>query len=250
MTYNPKDYWKKRLSSGFSLDKVGYIGFSEYYNKWLYRAKIRVLKRALSLYLIDVRDKTICDVGCGTGFFIEFYKFQGVKDIVGIDITTVSFKNLKQKYPEYNFIEEDISSNSVISKVAEKFDILNVFDVMYHITIDKKYEKAITNISNLTMPNGFIFITDRCGSKDIKPAEHVKFRSKKTYEEVLSKNGFEILTILPIYYLLNRPIFGKFHRLGIKEDNLFAPIYYYLDSFLLPHKRSNLNLIVAKKVKK
>ncbi len=101
----------------------------------------------------------------------------------------------------------------------------------------------------LTNYNGFIFVTDVCGAKETQSAEHVKFRSKKTYEQRLTENGIEIIAVLPIYYLLNRAIFGKIHHFGIKLDDLFAPVYYYLDSFLLSHSRSNLKLIIGRKVK-
>ena len=249
MTYNPKTYWQERLSEKFRLSGVGYAGFSEYYNKWLYKAKIRTLKKALLLLQIDLYDKSVCDIGVGTGFWIDFYRSQKVKEIVGVDIASVSIENLKQKYPEYNFIEADISSNSVVSKVNCKFDVLNVFDVLYHIVDDKLWKQAIRNICSLTKSNGVIFISDMCESRSIKVAEHVKFRSKKKYEKILAENGFEIITILPLYFFLSRPIFGKIHPLLIKIDNLFAPIYYYLDGFLLSYKRSNLKLIIAKKVK-
>jgi len=249
MTCEPKAYWQKRLSEKFSISGVGYANFSEYYNKWLYKAKIRILKRLLSAYCIAIHNKTICDIGCGTGFFVKFYKHAGAREIFGIDITHISVKSLKLEYPEYNFIEADISSNSVVSKINRKFDVLNIFDVLYHITNDKSFKQAIVNICRLINTNGFVFISDRCGSENIKVAEHVKFRSKKMYEKILTENGFQIITILPLYLFLNRPIFGKCHRLWIKIDNLFAPIYYYLDQTLLSLKKGNLNLIVAKKVK-
>ncbi len=146
MTYNPKTYWEKRLSNGFNLSKVGYIGFNEFYNKYLYKAKIRTLKKALSLYQIDISNKTVCDIGCGTGFFVEFYKQLGARDIVGIDITNISVESLRLKYPKYFFIEEDISSNSVIPKINRKFDILDISDVTYHIMDDELFNKAIMNI--------------------------------------------------------------------------------------------------------
>jgi hypothetical protein len=143
----------------------------------------------------------------------------------------------------------ELERERVVSKVNRKFDILNIFDVMYHITDNELFNQAIVNISKLISSNGFIFITDRCGLKNINPAEHVKFRNREIYEKILMENGFEIISILPIYCLLNRPIFGQFHHLGIKIDNLFAPIYYYFDGFLLLHNRSNLNLIVGRKIK-
>lgn len=187
MIYNPKTYWEKRLSGRFNLSGVGYAGFSEYYNKWLYKAKNRTLKKALSLYQINISSKTICDIGCGTGFFVEFYKQLGVKEIVGIDITSISIESLKLKYPEYDFIRGDVSSYKIEEIVKRKFDILNIFDVLYHVKDDTAFEQAIANISSLTQKMGFIFISDMCGSKNIDVAEHVKFRSKKRYEKNVNR---------------------------------------------------------------
>jgi SAM-dependent methyltransferase len=254
MIYSPENYWKKRLSDGFSLSKVGHLGFSEYYNKWLYKAKIRAFKKALLSEHIDIHNATVCDIGCGTGFFVEFYKFQGAKEIVGVDITTVSVENLKQQYPKYNFVKEDISSPLLVPKINRKFDLLNVFDVLYHIIDDKLFGQAITNICSLTNDNGSILITDLFGSKDINSAEHVKFRSKEAYETALEKNSAKLLAIYPLYFFLNRPLFGKFRitilrKIGMKMDNLFVPIYYLLDKIFLSPKRSNLSLIAARKVK-
>lgn len=251
---NPKDYWGKRLSDGFSLSKTGRIGFSEHYNKFLYKAKIRTLKKALLSHHIDPYNKTVCDIGCGTGFFfVDFYSSQKAKDIVGVDITSVSIENLKRKYPEYNFIKEDISSFST-TRANRKFDILNVFDVLYHIVDEKAFERAITNIWRLTNDNGFILISDLFGSKSINVANHVKFRSKEIYKRVLEKNGTKIMAVYPLYHFLNRPIFSEFgsvplRKIGITMDNYSATIYYYLDGLMSSPERSNLNLITAKKVK-
>ena len=253
--YNPKDYWEERLLKRFKLSGVGHFGFSEYYNKWLYKAKIRTFKKALLSQQIDIRNRVVCDIGCGTGFFVDFYKFQGAKDIVGIDITSISIENLKRKYFEYHFIEEDISSYSLVSKINRKFDIINAFDVLYHIKDDKAFKRAIANISGLTKENGLIFISDLYESKkDIDVAKHVKFRNKGIYKAILKENDAEIIAIYPLYYLLNRLIFGRvklvdLQKMGLSLDNLFAPIYYHLDRVLLSPKRNNLNLIVAKKVK-
>ena len=250
--YNPENYWEKRLTNGFNLSKVGHLGFSEHYNKFLYKAKTRTLKKALSFYQIDISNKTVCDIGCGTGFFVDFYKHLGARDIAGIDITNISVENLKLKYPEYNFIRSDISSSLLEAIPKRKFDILNVFDVLYHIKDNNAFRYAIINISNLTQKGGFILISDMYGTKNIEPAEHVKFRSKKIYKEILTENGIEVIAILPLYYLLNRPIFGKIYHSCIKIDNLFAPIYYYFDSFLLSYMKNtknNLNLIISRKIK-
>lgn len=185
-------------------------------------------------------------------FLYGSIKLEELKTITGIDITDISINNLKQKYPDYDFFNESISSPLLVSKLEHKFSILNVFDILYHIKDDKEFRKAVEYICSLTKDNGFIFITDLYGSTNIDISEHVEFRSKDTYETTLSENGIKIIAAYPLCYLLNRPIFARFktkllQRIGRIADNLFAPVYYFLDGLFLSESRNNLNLIVARK---
>ena len=249
MTFNSEIYWEKRLSASFNLAGVGHFVFSEHYNKWLYKAKKRIFQKIFLLHDIVIKDKTICDMGCGTGYFVDFFHERGVKDVVGVDISTTSIENLNRKYPQYLFVRRDISSDLLVSIINRQFDILNAFDVLYHIIDYKSFRTAIFNMSHLTKEGGFIFISDLLGKNNIKAAEHVKFRSKEIYEKQFKKYSFEIMGIYPLYYFLNRPIFAKIGTHGLSIDNLCAPLYYYIDSFFLAPEKSNLNVIIAKKVK-
>ncbi len=251
MTYNAKDYWEKRFSKNFNLSAVGFGGFSEFYNKWLYKAKLRVINKALQSQGYDIHGKTVCDVGCGTGFWVDFYSRQGAKSIVGLDITSISINNLKIKYPEYNFIEGDITSPSFESKIQEKYDIVNVFDVLYHIVDDTLFNQAIVNILNLVKKDGIIFMSDSCAMKSLRPVSHYKARDISVYEEIFNKNSINTILVFPMYYLLNRPIFAKWAGTWLEKigylDNLLAPGYYMLDGVLLSSKRKNLDLIMVRK---
>ncbi len=252
MTYKPDDYWESRLSKRFKLSGVGHIRFSEFYNKWLYRAKSRVLEKALRIHQPDLADKVVCDIGCGTGFFVEYYSRRGVKHITGIDITRVSVENLKSKYPHYDFITADISASSGVVETGHSFGLVNVFDILYHIKDGEAFKRAIANIAAMAENGALILATDVCGESDIDTAEHVEFRSKATYEEEFGKNGISIEAVYPLYYLLNRPIFGDIlkgplAKLGRGLDNSLAPLFYYLDGAIVSVKRSNLKLIVARK---
>ncbi len=254
MHYIPEDYWEKRLTTRFNLSGVGCFEFGRYYNKWLYKAKLTTLKKALVHLKINTYEKAVCDIGCGTGFFVDFYHAQKVKQIVGIDITDVSIENLKRKYPQYSFIKANISSSRLMAIVNFRFDILNVFDTLYHIVDDQAFIQAISNISNLTKQNGNIFISDGYSSQNVDAAAHVRFRSKDFYQKVLETNNIKILAVYPLYYFLNRTILGKLkvsslQKLGLKCDKLCTSLYYYLDRIFSSEKRSNLKLIVAEKVK-
>ena len=254
MSYIPEKYWNKRLLHNFNLSAVGHIGFNEYYNRWLYKAKIKTLKEVMKSLGLVIYGKTICDIGCGTGFFVDFYHSQRVEEIIGIDITNISIDNLKKKYPQYKFIKGDISSPQLVSTINLSFDILNVFDVLYHIVDDETFIRAITNIVSLTKKNGIIFLSDLAGQNNISVAPHVRFRSKGFYEKILDENNTKIIGIYPLYYFMNQQILGKFKvrffkKIGVKLDNLCVPVYYYLDRLFLSIEKSNLNLIVARKIK-
>lgn len=54
MTCKPDDYWESRLADRFKFSGVGYTYFSEFYNKWLYRAKKRDPEKALRVHQLAV----------------------------------------------------------------------------------------------------------------------------------------------------------------------------------------------------
>jgi 2-polyprenyl-3-methyl-5-hydroxy-6-metoxy-1,4-benzoquinol methylase len=244
--YAASEYWEDRFSSGFDLTKVGYLGFSESYIKIVYKAKIIVLKKFLAANEIEIKNKTVCDIGCGTGYYVNFYSNEGAKHITGIDITQTSINYLKSQYPKYDFVRGDISSQKILFDSKNKFDIVNVFDVLYHIVNDTKFEQAIQNICELTKHNGFIFFTDDMKS-DVRIAQHVKRRSQQTYETLFRSNGAQLIGVLPLHFLLNRRLFGQ---IGATTyiDNLLAPLYYRIDELLMSRKRSNVKLGIAKKL--
>jgi 2-polyprenyl-3-methyl-5-hydroxy-6-metoxy-1,4-benzoquinol methylase len=244
--YAASEYWEGRLSSGFDLTKVGLLGFSESYIKIVYKAKITVLKRFLAANEIEIKNKTVCDVGCGTGYYVNFYSNEGAKHITGIDITQTSINNLKSQYPEYDFVRGDISSQEILLGTKNKFDIVNVFDVLYHIVNDTKFEQAIQNICELTKHNGFIFFTDVM-KRDVRTAQHVKKRSQQTYETLFRSNAAQLIRVLPLHFLLNRRLFGQI-GVTIYVDNLLAPLYYRIDELFMSQKRSNTKLGIAKKL--
>jgi 2-polyprenyl-3-methyl-5-hydroxy-6-metoxy-1,4-benzoquinol methylase len=244
--YAAREYWADRFSSGFDLTKVRYLGFSESYIKLLYRAKIIVLKKFSAANEIEIKNKTVCDVGCGTGYYVNFYSNEGVKHITGIDITQTSINYLKSKYPKYDFVRGDISSQQILFSTKNKFDVVNVFDVLYHVVNDTKFEQAIQNICELTKHNGLIFFTDATKS-DVRTAQHVKFRSQQTYRTSFRSSGAQLIGVLPLHFLLNRRLFGQIGA-TIYLDNLLAPLYYRIDELFISRKRSNMKLGIAKKL--
>jgi 2-polyprenyl-3-methyl-5-hydroxy-6-metoxy-1,4-benzoquinol methylase len=230
--YNPKHYWEHRLNKSFNLKGVGHIGFSESYNSWLYRRK----KRCIESCLRDtpLKDKDILDVGCGTGFFVEWYLKRGA-NVVGIDITDVSITNLRQRY-RGEFFTQDITASDY--RAYREFDIVNMWDVIYHIVESHSFNQALDNVSRSLKQGGLFLFTDWFGAfSDVRIADHVQARCLGTYQKILAKKGFELIGIYPLYNTLNRT--------NLKTlDNYLACVYFLLDNLSKTIPHDNLSLSV------
>ena len=229
--YNPKAYWENRLRNDFSARGVGHIGFSDAYNRWLYRRKRSCIEAALRG--VSLRGKDVLDVGCGTGFFVEWYLAKGAR-IYGIDLTDVSIQRLQQKF-DGKFKVQDVS-DPTFDPFGKKFDVVNIWDVFYHIVDDAKFEAALQNVKNCLKDGGLLLFTDFLGgTSDVLFADHVKGRSFETYSKILKSKGFRFIENRPLYRFLNLPHFGKF-------DNYLGAIYFFLDTFTRTVHTRNLSL--------
>jgi|HubBroStandDraft_4_1064222.scaffolds.fasta_scaffold02779_2 SAM-dependent methyltransferase len=231
--YDPKAYWETRLKDQFTARGVGHIGFSDDYNRWLYRRKRRCIEGAFRG--VSLAGKDVLDVGCGTGFFVEWYLARGAQ-ICGVDITDVSVQRLRDLF-DGQFKTESISS-SPFDGFGKKFDVVNVWDVFYHIVDDKEYDAALQNIKNCLKNGGLLLFTDFLGEiSDVPIANHVKARNFQTYSTILKSKGFLFVENRPLYRFLNRPHFGKF-------DNYLGALYFFLDTFTRTVQKHNLSLSV------
>jgi SAM-dependent methyltransferase len=221
MTYDPKAYWEERLRRDFSLGGVGHIGFSERYNRWLYRRKRRCLERALRG--VHLRDKRVLDVGCGTGFFVEWYLAKGCK-VTGIDITEISVKRLQETLLG-EFYTRDITVADY-PRAETKFDIVNIWDVIYHVVDNDAYDRALDNIASDLGAGGLLLLTDFLGAAaDTRLAPHVVGRCLETYKTKLPGRGFQLVEVRPLYKFLTKSRFRYF-------DNHLGAVYYFADSLV------------------
>ncbi|MCK5332361.1 class I SAM-dependent methyltransferase [Candidatus Parcubacteria bacterium] len=206
--YNPKDFWERRLEKNFNLKGVGYAKLGEQYNKWLYKARIRTLDQTIEKHNISCENKKILELGVGSGFYVNYWKKKKISEFIGIDITEKSVKELSSAYPEYKFIRADISSPDL--PIKEKFDIITVFDVLFHVLDEDKFEQIIQNIKKISHEKSIILIMDSYLKHSYQESFHVKLRTLSRYIEVLKKNEMKIKVIKPIFYFMSKPLNSKF----------------------------------------
>jgi SAM-dependent methyltransferase len=233
---NAKDYWERRLSDSYGLHGVGFIGLGKHYNAWMYKIRKTVflsnMKRLLNL---DLGNCAVLDVGSGTGFYIDLWKRIAVGKVVGTDITSIATERLKQKYPNNEFYELDIGSN-IDLLFRSKFDIVSAFDVLFHITDDSQYEKAIDNIHSLLRPGGFFVFSENFIHQAITlRSEHQVIRGLDSIQDMIVRKGFKIIKRCPMFAVMNAPVDS--------QNRLLKAIWTKISSLI--RYNENLGMIIG-----
>ncbi|OGF10410.1 MAG: hypothetical protein A2W00_08880 [Candidatus Eisenbacteria bacterium RBG_16_71_46] len=200
MSYQPREFWDRRLSEHFDLRGTGETGLSLAYNRACYRLRGRVLERALREAGMDPANRSVLDVGCGSGFFTAYFLGRGAR-VTGIDIAPTSVERLRARHPEARFVLADVSEGPL----EGRFDLVNAFDVLYHIVDDARWEAALRHLARALNPGGLLLVTDtfaeRPGSQP-----HNRMRALARYRAVLDAEAVEPGDLYPTHVLLNREL--------------------------------------------
>jgi len=222
VTYQPREFWDRRLAEQFDLRGTGETGLSLAYNRACYQLRGEVLTRALRGQGFDPRGRAVLDVGCGTGFFTAYYLERGAR-VTGIDIAPTSIATLSRRHPEARFVLADVGE----APVEGTYDLVNAFDVLYHITDDARWERAVAHLAAAVAAGGLLLISDTFSDGE-GLAEHNRMRALERYRGLLNAAGLELAGTHPTHVLLNREL-GVFRPLNRLPGLLLAA-----DRALLP----------------
>jgi SAM-dependent methyltransferase len=196
VTYRPQEFWDHRLSEQFDLRGTGETGLSLEYNVACYQLRREVLDAALAAEGVDPRGKRVLDVGCGTGFFTAYYLERGAR-VTGLDIAPTSVERLSARHPDATFRLGDVSE----TPLEERFDLVNAFDVLYHITDDLRWEAAVRHLGAAVAPGGALLVTDTFS--ELPLAEHNTMRPLSRYRVLLEGVGLTLGRPRPTHVMLN-----------------------------------------------
>ena len=257
---NTTDYWQKRHHIT-DLTTVGFIGLGLSFNYWMYKVREKIVQGIIEKRFDNFHAKKILDVGSGSGFYPKLFLKLGAKDITASDFSTRALSHLRKKIKKIKFLELDITK-TIPKNHLGKYDIVSAFDILYHIVDDKKYVRAIKNISQLLKTDGlFIFTENMIESKTQRDLQQVS-RERKIIMKFLKAAGFKVKTVHPIFILMNTPVDSNniFLRMNwyILENmlirinflgHIIGPILYPIELFLLSVLKTgpSTKIILAKK---
>jgi SAM-dependent methyltransferase len=199
VSYRPSEFWEQRLSEQFDLRGTGETTMSVAYNRACYQLRREVLDRALADAGVDPRGRRVLDVGCGTGFWTAYYIDRGA-GYTGLDLAPSSVQRLSERYPQAVFRQADISE----ADPGGPYDIVHVFDVLYHIVDEARFDAALQRLATAVAPGGLLLLTDLFADSP-GLAEHNRMRSLARYRRVLDAGParFEYRPLRPTHVLLN-----------------------------------------------
>lgn len=221
-----KSYWEGRLASQWGLQGVGYLGHGVSYNNWLYAVRRQILRRHLAGLSISLSEANVLDIGSGTGFWLEQWKSLGVRSLKGTDIAAVAVERLKQTFPEMEITQMDIGEHLERLDWSGRFDVVSAFDVLFHITEDDRFQRAIGNISSLLKQGGHFFFSDNFVHRTAQRSDHQVSRSLKEIEAIVRTSGFRIVRRAPMFILMNAPIDSSSRWPMLAWRAFLAPVHF------------------------
>lgn len=190
-SYRAEEYWQERHTKyGFDLRGVGAFDMTQEQNQQILDEGGRLMLGLCSRENINLKEVSMLDVGCGTGFYAGVFRNAGGKRYLGIDIVDVLFDGLRLRFPDFNFKKVDVSAQ----EIPGFYDLIIMMDVAQHITDERKFKYAMENIKKHLNPQGVIIISTSIGSYKRHSFYNVT-RQLTTFEEMF--RGYRISEPLP-----------------------------------------------------
>lgn len=148
-------------------------------------------------------EKTILDVGCSEGLFLETVQALGNR-VYGIDIDSISVEKARQRGLEDIYNMDVDSFVDEAEKMGMKFDIITAFDVIEHLIDPVKVMKHLSRMLSPqgmlvgTVPNADRFLRDHIKT-DYPPHHFFRF-NKKSLSALLQASDYTVQTIAVIEY--------------------------------------------------
>lgn len=203
--FDTRKYWESRHAMPGRFTGVGFVGLGEAFNTWMYRVRRWTFMRTVTPLIQGRRGLEILDLGSGTGFYLDLWLGLDRHNVVGSDLSAAAVENLQRAYPCLEILQLDISEDEE-SLPRRQFDVISVFDVLFHIVDDHRYARAVENLAHLLRPGGLLIFSENFLHVDtVRTAEQVS-RPIGEIESLLSEAGFQRLLRRPMFFMMNYPM--------------------------------------------
>ncbi|HEX9427212.1 MAG TPA: methyltransferase domain-containing protein, partial [Candidatus Polarisedimenticolia bacterium] len=124
------------------------------------------------------------------------------RSVTGLDLTQRAVEEVSVRFPQHRFFRQDISDPAC--PVFGMFDIVTVFDVLFHILDDRAFESSITNVCRQVRPGGLLMITDILSATETIQGLTQLSRPLPVYRRLLERCGMKVVGLHPVFFLMSR----------------------------------------------
>jgi SAM-dependent methyltransferase len=241
-SYDPRSFWQGVLSGYPDLRGTGEPGLSLAYNQAMYRIREQVLTRELAREGVKLPGAYVLDAGSGVGFYVSYYLRHGAK-VTGIELTDAGTQLLRDRFPAARIVQGDLSEVDP----GGPYEVVNAWDVLYHITDEEKWERALRRLARAVAPGGTLLLTDVFQPWRGPLAAHNVTRPGSRYAALLAEEGIQVRRMVPTHWFLNRDL-GFFKGLNRLPVLLYAADRILLAASLPSWEPAN-RLLVARRPK-
>jgi SAM-dependent methyltransferase len=143
----------------------------------------------------------VLEVGCAEAGFLDALHERGIR-AVGLELEPHRVALAKAMNPNLELRVGDITNSNTVSRIAMKFDLAVMRDVIEHVP---EKEAAFRNLGNLLKPRGFLYVTF--------PPRFSPFGGHH-------QNGRSVLKKLPFLHLLPSAAIRFFGRLAHEHPHI------------------------------
>jgi 2-polyprenyl-3-methyl-5-hydroxy-6-metoxy-1,4-benzoquinol methylase len=156
------------------------------------------------IWLGDISNKKILDLGCLKGNYLSIYMAQNAKEYIGIDLSDISIAILQQKIEQNNCKNASAIAVDFLSPEFSQtnFDVIYAYGVLHHF---ENFDLLVTKLKEKLVTNGVIVSYDPLETSfpvKVLRALYRPFQSDKDWEWpftkiILSKikNNFDVIQI-------------------------------------------------------
>ncbi len=162
------------------------------------------------------KNKTVLDLGCGSGYGSYYLKTYGAKNVYGIDLSQEAADYCREAYPSCHF-KQGRATNTTYKN--NSFDVVVCFELIEHLS---EQEELMNEIKRILKKDGILIMSTP--NKDTFPRGnpfHIRELTEKEYLHLLNK-FFKTNKLFYEYYPYSLIIKGKespVHYLSEKNSN-------------------------------
>lgn len=176
-----------------------------------------------------IKEGKIIDLGCGDGLFLKMLKEKGIKDLVGVDLSSIAVEKCQQA--GYEAIQSDLSQEKLPFRDKE-FENAVMLDILEHLfnpedlfnEAKRISEKIIISVPNFnSLPARLQMLCGRVPENNRPKKGHVFWFNYKILKQIIDGSGLEIEARECNYFWENKFLIGKIIKfLGKYLPSVFA----------------------------